>query len=291
MTMQDLQLDWLRAFVAVVDAGSLSAAAGQVHRSQSAVSMQLKKLEQAAGCVLLLRSPRELALTAAGAELLPHARRVLAAHAAALDTLHAAEVSGQLRLGVPEDYAVAYLGNVLRDYVGRFPAVEINLVCEQSTALIRKVESGELDLAMVSRDEPERGEYLFDETMVWVGDSQHAAWLRDPLPIALYELGSRARSAVLDAVEARQRAWRVVYSSPSVAGQLAAVHSGMAVAVLTACSLPAGIQVLGVEQGLPALPPLQVALIRSMHSQGARACDVMQQMILQALRQAGPTTK
>jgi DNA-binding transcriptional LysR family regulator len=235
MKQQDLQLDWLRAFVAVVDAGSLSAAAAVVHRSQSAVSMQLKKLEQAAGSVLLLRTPREVALTAAGAELLPHARRVLAAHAAALDTLHGAQIRGQLRLGVPEDYAQAYLGQVLRDYVGLYPAVEINLVCEQSTALIRKVESGELDLALVSRDEPDRGEYLFDETMVWVGDSQHAAWLRDPLPIALYELGSRARSAV-DAVEARQRAWRVVYSSPSVAGQLAAVHSGMAVAVLTACS-------------------------------------------------------
>ena len=284
MRQQDLQLDWLRAFVTVVDAGSLSAAAGLVHRSQSAVSMQLKKLEQAAGCVLLLRTPREVALTAAGAELLPHARRVLAAHAVALDTLHGAQIRGQLRLGVPEDYAQAYLGKVLRDYVSLYPAVEINLVCEQSTALISKIEHGELDLAVISRDEPDRGEYLFDETMVWVGDSQHAAWLRDPLPIALYELGSRARSAVLDAVNARQREWRVVYSSPSVAGQLTAVHSGMAVAVLTACSLPPGIQVLGTEHGLPPLPPLQVALIRSLHSQGSRACDAMQALILRSLR-------
>jgi len=285
MSAQDLQLDWLRAFVAVVDAGSLSAATRALHRSQSAVSMQLKKLEQAAGSTLLLRSPRHLELTAAGEALLPQARRVLAAHAAALDTLHGGEINGQLRLGVPEDYAVAYLASVLKDYAGRYPAVDINLVCEQSTALIRKVESGELDLAVVSRDQPERGEYLFDETMVWVGDPQYAAWLRDPLPIALYELGSRARSAVLDAVEARQRAWRVVYSSPSVAGQLAAVQSGMAVAVLTVCSLPPGIQVLGMEQGLPPLPPLQVALIRSPHSQGARACDAMQDMVLEALRQ------
>ncbi|NWK78878.1 LysR family transcriptional regulator [Aquitalea sp. LB_tupeE] len=284
MKQQDLQLDWLRAFVAVVDAGSLSAAAAVVHRSQSAVSMQLKKLEQAAGSVLLLRTPREVALTAAGAELLPHARRVLAAHAAALETLHGAQIHGQLRLGVPEDYAQAYLGKVLRDYVGLYPAVEINLVCEQSTALIGKVENGELDLAVVSRDEPDRGEYLFDETMVWVGDSQHAAWLRDPLPIALYELGSRARTAVLDAVNAIQREWRVVYSSPSVAGQLTAVHSGMAVAVLTECSLPPGIQVLDMKHGLPRLPPLQVALIRSLHSQGSRACDVMQALILQILR-------
>jgi DNA-binding transcriptional LysR family regulator len=167
MKQQDLQLDWLRAFVAVVDAGSLSAAAAVVHRSQSAVSMQLKKLEQAAGSVLLLRTPREVALTAAGAELLPHARRVLAAHAAALDTLHGAQIRGQLRLGVPEDYAQAYLGQVLRDYVGLYPAVEINLVCEQSTALIGKVENGELDLALVSRDEPDRGSTCL--TKPWSG--------------------------------------------------------------------------------------------------------------------------
>jgi DNA-binding transcriptional LysR family regulator len=142
MARADLQIDWLRAFVAVVDAGSLSAAAPHVHRSQSALSMQLKKLEDAVGRPVLTRGPRHLALTATGNELLEHARRLLALHAEALAAMHGPQVSGQLRLGVPDDYAVPYLTPVLRAYATRHAGVEITLVCEQSTVLIPKIARG-----------------------------------------------------------------------------------------------------------------------------------------------------
>ena len=152
MNYPDFQIDWLRAFVAVVDAGSLSGAAPLVHRSQSAVSMQIKKLEVALGRPVLLRGPRHLEVTPAGAELLSYARRMLDLQAEAHAALFGPKLAGRVRLGVPDDYASAYLTPVLRSFSHRYQGVEIELTCEQSTSLIPRLGRGELDLALVSRD-------------------------------------------------------------------------------------------------------------------------------------------
>jgi DNA-binding transcriptional LysR family regulator len=286
MQASDLQLDWLRAFVAVVDAGSLTAAAPRVHRSQSALSMQLKKLEDALGRPVLSRGPRLLELTPTGQELLPYARRMLELHHEALATLRGPQLSGRVSLGVPDDYAVAYLAPVLRNFASRHAGVEITLVCEQSTLLIPQVQRGEIDLAVVTRDRPQRGTLLFHEPLVWVGSGPHEAWRRDPLPIAVYEPGSRARRDALAALAAQRRAHRIVCNSSSLPGHVAAVESGLAVAVLTRCSVPAGLQVLSERHGLPALPAMEVAAIRSKASAGSAAADVLHEMVLATLRRA-----
>ena len=286
MNHPDFQIDWLRAFVAVVDAGSLSGAAPLVHRSQSAVSMQIKKLEAALGRPVLLRGPRHLQVTPAGAELLSYARRVLDLQAEAQAALFGPQLAGRVRLGVPDDYASAYLTPVLRSFAHRYHGVEIELTCEQSTSLIPRLARGELDLALVSRDKPQRGRFLFQEPLVWVGSPQLEVWRRDPLPIAVYESASLARIATMKALAARRRAHRIVYHSSSLAGQLAAVESGLAVAVLTRCSVPAHLQVL---QDLPAefeLPPLdamEVAVLRSKVSLRSPAVDAMYEQMVRTL--------
>jgi DNA-binding transcriptional LysR family regulator len=290
MSYPDFQIDWLRAFVAVVDAGSLSGAAPLVHRSQSAVSMQIKKLETALGRPVLLRGPRHLEVTPAGAELLSYARRMLELQAETQAALFGPQLAGRVRLGVPDDYASMYLTPVLRSFSHRYQGVEIELTCEQSTSLIPRGVRGELDLALVSRDKPQRGRFLFEEPLVWVGAAQFEVWRRDPLPVAVYESASMARSATLKALAARRRAYRVVYHSSSLAGQLAAVESGLAVAVLTRCSVPPGLQIL---QNLPAefdLPPLDsmnVAVLRSKASLRAPAVDAMYEQMVRTLGAKG----
>ena len=286
MNYPDFQIDWLRAFVAVVDAGSLSGAAPLVHRSQSAVSMQIKKLETALGRPVLLRGPRHLEVTPAGAELLSYARRVLDLQAEAHAALFGPQLAGRVRLGVPDDYASAYLTPVLRSFAHRYKGVEIELTCEQSTSLIPRVVKGDLDLALISRDKPQRGHFLFEEPLVWVGSAQYEVWRRDPLPIAVYESASMARQATLSALAARRRAYRIVYHSSSLAGQLAAVESGLAVAVLTQCSAPPHLQVLGPEHGLGPLAPMAVAAYRSRASRGSSAVDALHRVLVQTLRQA-----
>jgi DNA-binding transcriptional LysR family regulator len=286
MISKDLQLDWLRAFVAAVDTGSLTAAARQIYRSQSAVSMQLKKLEEVVGKPLLTRDPRRLSLTPVGADLLVYARRMLELHAEALAAIHGPHITGRIRLGVPDDYAMAYLTPVLRLFSTRYPNIEVTLVCEQSTALIPLIERSELDLAVVTRDHPGRGSLLFREGLVWVGAEQHEAWRRDPLPIAVHEVGSLARAIALAAVSAQKRNYRIVYHSPSVAGQHAAAASGMAIAVLTRCSVPPDLTILDARHGLPDLPDLDVALVRGKKSVRSQAVDAMHEQIVLALSKA-----
>ena len=286
MNYPDFQIDWLRAFVAVVDAGSLSAAAPLVHRSQSAVSMQIKKLESALGRAVLLRGPRHLQVTPAGAELLIYARRMLELQSETQTALFGPQLAGLVRLGVPDDYAASYLTPVLRSFASRHLGVEIELTCEQSTSLIPRVVRGELDLALVSRDKPRRGQFLFQEPLVWVGAAQFEAWRRDPLPIAVYEAGSMARTATLSALVAKRRSYRIVYHSSSLAGQLAAVESGLAVAVLTRCSVPPGLQILQnlpAEFDLPTLGSMDVAVLRSSASLRSPAVDAMYEQMLGTL--------
>lgn len=285
--MNDLQIDWLKSFVAAVDAGSLTGAAGEVHRSQSAVSMQLKKLESATGCPLLLRGPRLLQLTHEGQTLLGYARRLLDLHAEAQQALRGERLSGRVRLGVPDDYARRYLTPVLKRFAPRHGGVEIQLDCEQSTSLIPRVARGDLDLALVSRDHARRGTLLFHEPMVWVGSAQFEVWKRNPLPIAVYEEASLGRRSAIQSLAAQGRAYKVVYNSSSLAGQIAAVESGLAIAALTQCSAPEHLQVLGAAQGLGPLEPMQVALYRSADSRGSKAVDGLHRMLLQTLRQAG----
>jgi DNA-binding transcriptional LysR family regulator len=248
--------------------------------------MQLKKLEDAVGRTVLTRGPRHLELTPAGLELLAYARRMLELHAQARAALRGPTISGRVNLGVPDDYAAAYLTPVLRSFSTRHASVEITLVCEQSTLLIPKLTRGELDLAVVTRDKPQRGTLLFAEPLVWAGAAQHEAWRRDPLPIAVYEPGSLARRDALASLTALKRRYRIVYNSSSLVGHIAAVESGLAVAVLTRCSMPAHLLLLQQKHGLPELPTLQVALLRSKASKGSSAVDAMHEQVLHTLRRA-----
>ena len=287
MTPHDLQLDWLKCFVAVVDAGSLSSASSEVHRSQSAVSMQLKKLEETLGCRLLDRGPRKHQLTEQGQTLLGYARRMLDLHAEARAAIHGNALSGRVRLGVPDDYAARYLTPVLKRFAPRYSGVEIELTCEQSTALIPRVSRGELDLALVSRDHARRGTLLFHEPLVWVGSPQFELWRRNPLPIAVYEDTSLARRSAIQSLAQQGRRYKVVYNSSSLAGQIAAVESGLAVAALTQSSTPDHLQVLGREQGLGPLNPMEVAVYRSRDSHGEQAVDMLYGLLIQTLRSSG----
>ena len=286
---RDMQLDWLKCFVAVVDTGTLSSAATEVFRSQSAVSMQIKKLEDAMGHRLLDRSSRRLQLTPEGQTLLGYARRMLDLQAEAQQALHNQPLTGRVRLGVPDDYAKKYLTPVLRRFALLHSSVEIELNCEQSTALIPRVAQGDLDVALVSRDHARRGILLFHEPMVWVGSPQFELWRRDPLPIAVYEEASLARRGAMHALAQQGRRYKVVYNSSSLAGQIAAVESGLAVAALTQCSAPAHLQQLGIEHGLGPLAPMEVAAYRSRASRGNAAVDGLQQLLVQTLRQASGT--
>jgi len=156
----------------------------------------------------------------------------------------------------------------------------------QSTSLIPRVERGELDLALVSRDHPRHGTLLFYEPMVWVGSEQFQVWRKDPLPIAVYESTSLAKRSAINSLGLQGRRYKVVYNSSSLAGQVAAVESGLAVAVLTQCSAPSHLEVLGRDHGLGPLEPMEVSVFRSQASQNSEAVDRLHALLVKTLRMA-----
>lgn len=279
----EFDLDLLRTFAAVADAGSFTRAAVTVHRSQAAVSMQIKRLEQMLGTTLFARDTRNLALTRPGNTLLEYARRALDLQEEAWSALVRPEVTGRVVLGAPDDYMAALLSPVLRRFSTLYPHVEIEIVCAQSVALGPMLADNKIDVAFVTRDRKLRGEFVRSEDMVWVGSPDDPAPLSmSPLPVGLYEHGSVARAHTVAALDAARIRYRAAYSSASLMGLMATVEAGIAVVALTRCSVPPRFEMLGEAHGLPRIEPLDIIVARSVKS-NRPTCDYFVEQMMQDL--------
>lgn len=257
-----LDLNLLKTFVAVVETGSLSNAAPRVGRSQSAVSMQMQRLEDMVGNRLLVRGPRTVTPNAVGEDFLIYARRLLKLSDEAWASVTRPKETGSVRLGVPDDYAAFLLPPVLSRFAEDHPLVTVELVCEQSTALVRSLADGRLDLAIVTRLPDQPLDVIRLERFVWVASPNHVAWQADPLPVALFEPGCAARMNVLQALGDADRSYRCTYSSASLLGLIAVVQAGLAVAGLAQRSVPSSLRIIGGNEGLPALQDLEIGILR-----------------------------
>lgn len=251
----------LRSFVAVVDCGSIQLAAARVGRSQSAVSMQIKRLEDHVCRPLFQREGRSLRVNSAGEELLIHARRLLRLSDEALATLRQPEAGGVVRLGLPEDYAARLMVPAIERFMQEHPLAKVELTFETSPALLRLLEVDQLDLALVTREPRQAFAVLRRERFVWAAAPQHGAWLRDPLPVALFASGDIARRMAMEALQAIERPYRVVSSTHSLLGLIAVAQAGLAVVGLVETCLPPGLVRLSEADGLPALPELELSLV------------------------------
>ena len=258
-----LDLNLLKTFVAVVESGSLSNAAPRVGRSQSAVSMQMQRLEEMVGNQLLVRGPRTVTPNAIGEDFLIYARRLLKLSDEAWASVTRPKETGSVRLGVPDDYAAFLLPPVLSRFAAEHPLVTVELICEQSTALVKTLAEGRLDLAIVTRLPEQALDVIRLERFVWVASPNHVAWESDPLPVALFEPGCAARMNVLQALGDADRSYRCTYSSASLLGLVAVVQAGLAVAGLAQRSVPPSLRIIGGNEGLPVLPDLEIGILRN----------------------------
>lgn len=279
-----LDLDLLKTFIAVVETGSFSNAAPRIGRSQSAVSMQMLRLEQVVGKQLLIRGSKAVTPNAVGAELLPHARRLLKLSDEAWASIARPEETGCVRLGVPDDYAAFLLPPVLSRFAAEHPLMTVELVCEPTAALSKAIAEGRIDLAIITRLPEQPVETLRREPFVWVASHSHVAWQEDPLPIALFEAGCAARANVLNALGAEGRAYRCAYSSSSLLGLAAVVQAGLAVAGLALCSVPPSLHIIGQDEGLPALEDLEISILSNSNSKEV-AVERLRDFLRRALSQ------
>lgn len=260
--MREMDLGLLRTFVSVVEAGGFTRAGERVHRTQSTVSQQVRRLEDDLGLVLLDRNSRSVMLTDDGERLLGYARRMLALNDEARSILAGRPVAEVVRLGVPEDYAVERLPRVLSAFARRNRSIRLDVRCDLSVRLRADLETGELDIALVKQEPGRSGARMtWREPLCWVGPEEETVHFQDPIPLVVFPQGCLYRNRAIHELEKLGRAWRVAYCSPNLAGIQAAVSGGLGVSVLARSALPKDGCILGENDGLPPLPETELALL------------------------------
>jgi DNA-binding transcriptional LysR family regulator len=256
-------LDLLRSFVSVVDTGGFTRAGERVHRTQSTVSQQIRRLEETLGHPLLHRSGKQATPTEAGERLLSYARRILALAEEARDVVARPGGDGVVRLGIPEDFAAYRLTELLSDFARSRPGLRLDVRCGLSVCLRRALERGELDLALFKRDAGATGGIAaWPERLHWVTSRRHPIDLhRDPLPLAMSEQGCLYRNRMIHAVEAAGRAWHIAYTSPNLPGIQAAVSVGLGVSILPEVAILPDHRVIETTEGFPSITDTEIALV------------------------------
>jgi DNA-binding transcriptional LysR family regulator len=282
--MKKLDLDVLEMVVAVADTGSFARAAAFLHRSPSAVSMQIKTIEEALGKPLFVRTTRNVALTEEGRTIVDYGRRMLAMREEAWTSVVRPEIRGRVTIGVPDDYASSLLPTVLRKFAVAHPRVQIRVIGMPSSALVPLLKDNTLDLACITKTRGITGELIRYEPMVWAAArGNRQIWRERPLPIAVFAHGSTARAHALSALQQANIRYRMSYESPSLLGLISMVEAGLAVAPLARCSVPEHLAQLGETEGLPPMTALEVVLARSAHS-ARPPCDFLAEQMLADLR-------
>ena len=280
----NLDLDLVRAFVAVVETKGFTRAGARLGRSQSAVSLQIQRLEEQLGVALLTRDPRHVAPTPLGEALLLQARRLLRLNDEIVAGVVEHNLEGEVRFGAPEDFATVHLAGVLSDFVHAYPHVNLSVTCNLTLHLIEAMSRAELDLALIKREPlgPDIGTPVWREPLVWVVSDRTVLALHDTLPLIAAPAPCVYRKRAIAALDAAGRAWRMAYTSPSLAGQHAALRAGLGVTVLPREMAPDDLLII--EDGMPALADTEIALIRAKSL--SVAAERLADFILSALNQS-----
>ncbi len=262
-----LDPDLLRSFAFIAEEGSFTRAAQRVGRTQSAVSMQVQRLESLLGQRLLTRGKGgAVHLTPHGQNLLARARALLALNDEIWTSFREPALSGTVCLGTPDDYALRFLPAVLRRFAEHHPAIEVEVLCAPSEDLVVRLKAGDLDLAVCSEGQEPPGwpaTPLWHGPLAWITSTRHTPHRQDPLPLALARNGCTWARAALGALDRAGRPYRVAYRSQSQLGTHAPVLAGLAVTVGPAGPAPDGLRFMRADEGLPALPRYGVLLLQA----------------------------
>jgi DNA-binding transcriptional LysR family regulator len=295
---RNLDITLVRTFVTAADSASMTVAANSLHLTQGAVSQQIRRLEEALGCTLFERDRRGLRLTPVGERLLGKARRLLGMNDEIWAEMSASAMQGRVRLGVPYDLVGTTLAPVFRAYTEAWPQIDISLVCGSSPELADALAAGDIDLAVI--EEPvgatvgatvgapvgaTTGECLRVEPLVWVGARGGRARLKRPLPVSMVTDTCAFRPVVLAALRDQGFEWRTVFENGNIEATTATVRTDLAVTAWLASTVPADLDILGADAGLPALPNFSINLHLPRHGGDAAALEFARYLREGLLRQ------
>ena len=261
MQLANLDMDVLRTLAVAMDLGGFSKAAERLGRSQSAVSLQMRRLEERVGRPLFRREGRGLALTDVGDVVLSYARQILELNDQAVAAARGIAIGGSVRFGVPQDFGDTWLPGVLARFSRAHPSVLIEVRVDRANKLVERIAEGGLDLALMWGNPPVANTVTVQRLpMVWIGLKGYAVPRGDTVPLALFESPCVFRQPGVEALERTHRPWRLAFTSPSLSGLWAAAAAGLGVTVRTPLGLPSPLAVLGKSSGLPKLPQIALSL-------------------------------
>ncbi|MBC8130134.1 MAG: LysR family transcriptional regulator [Rhizobiaceae bacterium] len=258
-----LDLDQLRSFVAIVDTGSFTRAAEEVFKTQSAVSMQMRKLEERLQAQLFERTGRMTKLTDEGGRLLLYARKMLALSQETLTAFDEDSIEGFVRIGLPDDYAERLLPEIMARFTRSNPKVELQIACESSSSLVEHIEKGHLDVALVCPMRARHADIVRREPLHFVTSAAHSVHLEPILPLAIGRADCHWRKLCIDGLNGIGRQHKILFTSWSATIVSSAVLAGLAVSVLPECALRSGMRVLGEADGFPRLDDAEISMLRA----------------------------
>ena len=278
-----LDLDQLRTFVAIAETGSFTRAADVVFKTQSAVSMQMRRLEERIGKPIFAREGRNSRLTEEGERLLGYARRLVRLSEETLAAFDETELQGTVRLGTPDDYADRFLPEILARFARSNPRVEVSVICEPSLTLMEMARTGDIDLSIVTACGVANTSVIRQEPLLWVTSQAHGIEQEEVLPLALAKAPCTWRTAALDGLASVGRKYRVLYTSGNSTAISAAVLAGLAVTVFPESALRPGMRVLSEVEGFPRLAICEIGIIRSWSRPASPIVDKLAEHIVSSL--------
>jgi DNA-binding transcriptional LysR family regulator len=278
-----LDLDQLRSFVAIAETGSFTRAADVVFKTQSAVSMQMRRLEERIGKPIFARDGRNSRLTEEGERLVGYARRMVRLSEETLAAFDETELQGAVRLGTPDDYADRFLPEILARFARSNPRVEVSVICEPSLTLMEMARTGDIDLSIVTACGEANTSVVRQEPLLWVSSQAHGIEQEDVLPLALSKGPCLWRTAALDGLASVGRKYRILYTSGNSTAISAAVLAGLAVTVFPESALRPGMRVLSEGEGFPRLPICEIGIIRSWARPASPIVDKLAEHIVSSL--------
>lgn len=263
MMTSNLDPALLQAFLAVADNRSFTRAATTLNRTQSAVSMQVKRLEEQLQAELFHRTKANVDLSAAGERLLGYARRILSLNEEAIGRVRERRVEGQVRIGVMDDYGTLLLPPLLAGFIANYPRIDVEMETGLTSAMTGRLgKNYDIVIAMHPEEHPE-GELLRREQAVWAASAEHRVEAMDPLPVALYPQGCLFRSWAMQSLDKANRPWRLAFVSHSLSAVEAIAAQGLAVTVVKSGTFPSRLRRLSERDGLPKLPRAEIRLHRA----------------------------
>ncbi|MBI4852896.1 MAG: LysR family transcriptional regulator [Acidobacteria bacterium] len=287
MILPNLDLDTLRTLVVAYDLGGFGQAAERLGRTPSAISLQMKRLQQEVGATLFYKSGRNLALTEVGELVLGYARRILELNDELLDKIRGASLKGQVKLGFTQDFAETVLPQALSRFIKCYPLIQIELRIDGNAALVNAVENGQLDLALtIGHAELKTAYHLGELQLVWIAGQEFSAHKDQLLPIVALGPQCMFRKRMLNVLEQANTSWRMAAVSPSLAGLWAAAIAGLGVTMRGNIGLPN--QLVADERlfNLPTLGAFPITLHRRIDEKSeivGRLTEIISELVKQVI--------